>query len=180
MLGVAYEAPTLATGYGAFLAQVSICKQEQCVHSAAEATLVLRDWAVEILVFITFFQPLMREVLEKKPTLTKEEARSLIERCMKILYYRDARSFNRVSVVLRRASGWRSRGHSPQLTAAFAVVLPLILSKPHSNTWVGRDESPITTVAASRGCNLLALWPFLPPSTVNSLNLLTKEKVKHY
>lgn len=43
MLGVAYEAPTLATGYGAFLAQVSICKQEQCVHSAAEATLVLRD-----------------------------------------------------------------------------------------------------------------------------------------
>lgn len=55
MLGVAYEAPTLATGYGAFLAQVSICKQEQCVRSAAEATLVLRDWAVEILVFITFF-----------------------------------------------------------------------------------------------------------------------------
>uniref|UniRef100_A0A8C4J0Q7 Proteasome subunit beta n=1 Tax=Dromaius novaehollandiae TaxID=8790 RepID=A0A8C4J0Q7_DRONO len=65
MLGVAYEAPTLATGYGAYLAQ-----------------------------------PLMREVLEKKPSLTKEEARDLIERCMKILYYRDARSFNRVSALL--------------------------------------------------------------------------------
>lgn len=39
----------------------------------------------------------MREVLEKKPVLTREEARDLIERCMKILYYRDARSFNRVS-----------------------------------------------------------------------------------
>lgn len=91
----------------------------------------------------------MREVLEKKPILTKEEARSLIERCMKILYYRDARSFNRVSVVLRCAlpgelrcaSGWRSRGQSPQLTAAFAVVQPLILSKPHGNAWVGRDEA---------------------------------------
>lgn len=45
----------------------------------------------------------MREVLEKKPSLTKEEARDLIERCMKILYYRDARSFNRVSARLWRA-----------------------------------------------------------------------------
>uniref|UniRef100_A0A8D0GCM9 Proteasome subunit beta n=1 Tax=Sphenodon punctatus TaxID=8508 RepID=A0A8D0GCM9_SPHPU len=63
MLGVAYEAPTLATGYGAYLAQ-----------------------------------PIMREALEKKPLMTREEARDLIERCMKILYYRDARSFNRVRV----------------------------------------------------------------------------------
>lgn len=44
----------------------------------------------------------MREVLEKKPVLTREEARDLIERCMKILYYRDARSFNRVSPEPRR------------------------------------------------------------------------------
>lgn len=51
----------------------------------------------ELLGLMNFFQPLMREVLEKKPSLTKEEARDLIERCMKILYYRDARSFNRVS-----------------------------------------------------------------------------------
>uniref|UniRef100_A0A8C6Z0W2 Proteasome subunit beta n=1 Tax=Nothoprocta perdicaria TaxID=30464 RepID=A0A8C6Z0W2_NOTPE len=70
MLGVAYEAPTLATGYGAYLAQ-----------------------------------PLMREALEKKPILTKEEARDLIERCMKILYYRDARSFNRVSIRVAEKSG---------------------------------------------------------------------------
>lgn len=50
-----------------------------------------------ILRFLFSPQPLMREVLEKKPNLTREEARDLIERCMKILYYRDARSFNRVS-----------------------------------------------------------------------------------
>uniref|UniRef100_A0A7M4EPU3 Proteasome subunit beta type-4 n=1 Tax=Crocodylus porosus TaxID=8502 RepID=A0A7M4EPU3_CROPO len=70
MLGVAYEAPTLATGYGAYLAQ-----------------------------------PLMRETLEKKPILTKEEAQDLIERCMKILYYRDARSFNRFQIAVVTEKG---------------------------------------------------------------------------
>ncbi|XP_009889984.1 PREDICTED: proteasome subunit beta type-4 [Charadrius vociferus] len=75
MLGVAYEAPTLATGYGAYLAQ-----------------------------------PLMREVLEKKPSLTKEEARDLIDRCMKILYYRDARSFNRYEVAIATEKGVEVEG----------------------------------------------------------------------
>ncbi|KAF1400736.1 Proteasome subunit beta type-4, partial [Spheniscus magellanicus] len=75
MLGVAYEAPTLATGYGAYLAQ-----------------------------------PLMREVLEKKASLTKEEARDLIERCMKILYYRDARSFNRYEVAIATEKGVEVEG----------------------------------------------------------------------
>ncbi|XP_064330850.1 proteasome subunit beta type-4 [Phalacrocorax carbo] len=75
MLGVAYEAPTLATGYGAYLAQ-----------------------------------PLMREALEKKPSLTKEEARDLIERCMKILYYRDARSFNRYEVAIATEKGVEVEG----------------------------------------------------------------------
>uniref|UniRef100_A0A8B9G6I1 Proteasome subunit beta type-4 n=1 Tax=Amazona collaria TaxID=241587 RepID=A0A8B9G6I1_9PSIT len=75
MLGVAYEAPTLATGYGAYLAQ-----------------------------------PLMREVLEKKPNLTQEEARDLIERCMKILYYRDARSFNRYEIAIATEKGVEVEG----------------------------------------------------------------------
>lgn len=42
-------------------------------------------------------QPLMREAVEDKPELSKQEARDLIERCLKVLYYRDARSYNRVS-----------------------------------------------------------------------------------
>ncbi|KAM6395208.1 proteasome subunit beta type-4 [Rhynochetos jubatus] len=75
MLGVAYEAPTLATGYGAYLAQ-----------------------------------PLMREVLEGKPELTKEEARGLVERCMRILYYRDARSFNRYEVAIVTEKGVEVEG----------------------------------------------------------------------
>lgn len=42
-------------------------------------------------------QPLMREVVENKVEITKQEARDLVERCLKVLYYRDARSYNRVS-----------------------------------------------------------------------------------
>lgn len=45
------------------------------------------------------FQPLMREVLENKVELSKDEARALIDRCLKVLYYRDARSYNRVRTV---------------------------------------------------------------------------------
>lgn len=98
MLGVAYEAPTLATGYGAYLAQVE--------YALAQLLKRPQRWVTELSSYrIVFFfpQPLMREVLEKKSSLTKEEARDLIERCMKILYYRDARSFNRVSAWLGRA-----------------------------------------------------------------------------
>lgn len=42
-------------------------------------------------------QPLMREVVENKAEITQQEARELVERCLKVLYYRDARSYNRVS-----------------------------------------------------------------------------------
>ncbi|XP_068602948.1 proteasome subunit beta type-4 [Brachionichthys hirsutus] len=69
-LGVAYEAPTVATGFGAFLAQ-----------------------------------PLMREMLESKGELTKQEARELVERCLKVLYYRDARSYNRYEIAIVTEEG---------------------------------------------------------------------------
>ena len=38
----------------------------------------------------------MREFLENKVEVTQAEARALVERCLKVLYYRDARSYNRV------------------------------------------------------------------------------------
>ncbi|CAI5798577.1 proteasome subunit beta type-4 [Podarcis lilfordi] len=75
MLGVAYEAASLATGYGSYVAQ-----------------------------------PLMREALENKPVLSKQEARSLLERCMKILYYRDARSFNRYELTTVTEKGVEVEG----------------------------------------------------------------------
>ncbi|KAG7260700.1 hypothetical protein CRUP_016087 [Coryphaenoides rupestris] len=37
---------------------------------------------------------------EKGVEVTKAEARALVERCLKVLYYRDARSYNRVSHLL--------------------------------------------------------------------------------
>ncbi|XP_077320006.1 proteasome subunit beta type-4 [Lithobates pipiens] len=74
-LGVAYEAPTIATGFGAYLAQ-----------------------------------PLMRDVVDNKPNLTQEEARQLIERCMKVLYYRDARSYNRYEIATVTAGGVQIEG----------------------------------------------------------------------
>uniref|UniRef100_A0A3Q4HYY6 Proteasome subunit beta type-4 n=1 Tax=Neolamprologus brichardi TaxID=32507 RepID=A0A3Q4HYY6_NEOBR len=69
-LGVAYEAPTVATGFGAYLAQ-----------------------------------PLMREVVENKVEITKQEARELVERCLKVLYYRDARSYNRHEIAIVTEEG---------------------------------------------------------------------------
>nr|ODN77284.1 20S proteasome subunit beta 7 [Cryptococcus depauperatus CBS 7841] len=70
LLGTTYSAPTLATGFGAHLAQ-----------------------------------PLLREAYEAKagingegPLLTAEEAESLLNECMKVLFYRDARSINKYQV----------------------------------------------------------------------------------
>lgn len=67
----------------------------------------------------------MREVVENKVEITKDEARALIERCLKVLYYRDARSYNRVraySFILHIHSPW------PILFAyrLFGVILLLL------------------------------------------------------
>ncbi len=62
--GTTFEASTIATGYGAYIAQ-----------------------------------PLLRKAVEgKEDTLTEEEAKKIVESAMKVLYYRDARSLNKVCV----------------------------------------------------------------------------------
>lgn len=74
MLGTTYSSPTLATGFGAHIAQ-----------------------------------PLLREAFEAKagidgkgPLLTREEAEALLDDCMKVLFYRDARSLNKASSALHK------------------------------------------------------------------------------
>jgi 20S proteasome subunit beta 7 len=63
LLGTTYSASTLATGYGAYIAQ-----------------------------------PLLRSAVENnEDTLTEEAARKILEDSMRVLYYRDARSINKVS-----------------------------------------------------------------------------------
>ncbi|XP_075548789.1 proteasome subunit beta type-4 [Dermacentor variabilis] len=71
MLGTAFESSTLATGYGAYIAQ-----------------------------------PLLREAYEKKAgQLTKEEAQKVLTYCLRVLYYRDARSFDKYQVATVTAEG---------------------------------------------------------------------------
>lgn len=41
--------------------------------------------------------PLLRDALEKKPELTKDEARALLMSCLRVLFYRDCRALNKVS-----------------------------------------------------------------------------------
>lgn len=49
--------------------------------------------------------PLLRDALERKGgKLTKDEALVEMEKCMKVLFYRDARSLNRVGCVFFEVS----------------------------------------------------------------------------
>lgn len=66
LLGTTYSASTLATGYGAYLAQ-----------------------------------PILRKEVEGRETeLTEEEAIRIMETCIRVLYYRDARSIDKVCSLL--------------------------------------------------------------------------------
>jgi len=68
LLGTTFEAPSLATGYGAMLAQ-----------------------------------PILRKVVpdeEAASKLTEEEAVNALRECMKVLFYRDARSLDRYSLAI--------------------------------------------------------------------------------
>ncbi|GFR20298.1 proteasome subunit beta type-4 [Trichonephila clavata] len=62
-IGTAFEAPSIATGYGSYLAQ-----------------------------------PLLRTRVESNSSLSEEEALTLMKQCIKVLYYRDARSFPKFTV----------------------------------------------------------------------------------
>lgn len=64
-LGIAYEAPTLATGYGAHIAQ-----------------------------------PILRDAFEKNPNISRQEAEKLLMTCLRVLFYRDARSLNRYEIAI--------------------------------------------------------------------------------
>ena len=63
LLGTTYSAPTLATGYGAYIAL-----------------------------------PLLRQAVEgREHELAEADARKILVDCMRVLFYRDARSLDKVS-----------------------------------------------------------------------------------
>ncbi|KAG8525508.1 uncharacterized protein KY384_009152 [Bacidia gigantensis] len=73
LLGTTFEAPTLATGFGAHLAQ-----------------------------------PLLRRLAEEEsqvPGITREMAVEAVKECMKVLFYRDARSMDRYSIAVVTKEG---------------------------------------------------------------------------
>merc|ERR1712004_1537 len=74
-IGIAYEAQTVATGFGMHIAQ-----------------------------------PIMRDQLEKTPHLTEQDAVRLLDRCLKVLFYRDARSFNKYQIAIVTKDGSRIEG----------------------------------------------------------------------
>jgi len=74
-IGMAYEAPSLACGFGAYMAL-----------------------------------PIIRDTMEKKPKMSKDEAIALVDRCMKLLYYRDARSLNKYQMAIITKDGVDLRG----------------------------------------------------------------------
>ena len=70
-IGIAFEAPSVASGFGAYIAQ-----------------------------------PLLRKALEdNNNTLTLEQARQVITNCLRVLYYRDARSYNRHEIAVVTKDG---------------------------------------------------------------------------
>ena len=73
LLGTTFTAPTLATGFGAHLAQ-PVLRRKVPDEKAAEK-------------------------------LTKEEAVELVKECMKVLFYRDARSMDRYSIAVVTKEG---------------------------------------------------------------------------
>ena len=67
LLGTRYQSSSIATGFGAYLAQ-----------------------------------PLLRKAVEgNEDTMTFEEAKALLESCMRVMYYRDARAINKVNHVVK-------------------------------------------------------------------------------
>ncbi|KAJ3161064.1 Proteasome subunit beta type-7 [Geranomyces michiganensis] len=69
--GTTYEASTIATGYGAYIAQ-----------------------------------PILRKAVEgREDSLTEEEAEKILDDCMRVLFYRDARSLNKIQRATVNASG---------------------------------------------------------------------------
>ena len=74
-IGTAYESPSVASGFGAYIAQ-----------------------------------PMMRDALEKNANMTEVEAKKLLERCLKVLFYRDARSWNSYDIAMVTKDGARVEG----------------------------------------------------------------------
>ncbi len=86
----------------------------------------------------------MREVVENKVEITKQEARDLVERCLKVLYYRDARSYNRVSSLQLQLI--------PLLQEVFRCLMTVKVLMPLNENILLQLKSCIKSVTLVRVC----------------------------
>eukprot|EP00794_Sanderia_malayensis_P006519 gene6519-7263_t len=56
-------------------------------------------------------RPMLRDALEKNPQISQDEAVNLITDCLRVLYYRDARSLNKVEIAVVTEDGVQVRSN---------------------------------------------------------------------
>lgn len=64
---------------------------------------LLSDLSFEYSCF--WFQPILRDAFEKDPSMSLEEARQVITKCLQVLFYRDARSLNKYEIAVITSDG---------------------------------------------------------------------------
>jgi 20S proteasome alpha/beta subunit len=106
LVGVTYSAPSLATGFGAHLAT-----------------------------------PLLRKELDSRgpegeKELTEEEAVKIVRNCMKVLFYRDARSLNKVTLTAFSSASLSRYG--TELTRVARVTISTVPNRKGDEGF-GRD-----------------------------------------
>jgi hypothetical protein len=83
-------------------------------------------------------QPILRKAVEgREDTLTEEEAIKIIDDCMRVLFYRDARSINKVCFMSRII------GYSPCLTERSLIYLVHTASKSENHSRRYRNHRAI-------------------------------------
>lgn len=73
--------------------------------------------------------PLLRDAAERNPNMSRQQAQQLIEKCMEVLYYRDARSFPKVD---NKLSEINSSYLSPSSTWTSGLILNNFSTIDHS------------------------------------------------
>ncbi|CAG8463361.1 20654_t:CDS:2 [Dentiscutata erythropus] len=128
LLGTTYKSPSIATGFGAYLAQ-----------------------------------PILRKLVEgHEDTLSEEEAIDAIETCMRVLFYRDARSLNKFQRAKVTAKGGSTRqinlsGMKMTAVRRFVIKDPLLDSL--------MEKASLSCTDPIGGGKLSSLPPNVPCST---------------
>lgn len=103
-MGKSYEGNCIATGYGNYLAVVSF-------------KFLIKFNSNDDLYSYLYLKPIMREFLEKNNNkITEAQARDVLDRCMKLLYFRDGRAYDKYSMAIVTKDGVRMEDQKQLVT----------------------------------------------------------------